>query len=374
LGIDVSAYTVEHAWRVSDGTAHDIEWKNPSPVYGHTEKVRAQLDDTGFLSLSRQLDAPVHQPSGTWRSLNDARGALLIASVAALYVFGLLVLVRSRRWSLVGRRLPIALSAGLAIGFLLTTLDSDGIVGNMALLAVSVLLAGGALPSIAGVVAWLKQGSAVRVHGAEQLVAGRFRSPAAAASLLVGAASGAVLALVMVAHNAAALRVPGFAPAVGSEIGLASPGFYTAFGPWLALAVAIGLAIAFMYELPSRFLRRPWLALALIVLIASPLAADVQAGGWPLLLSSVTAGLIIAVLMVSYASRGLGAVLVAVLFWQLLQHLVAARSLGGAVAGSRGTVMLTVAVVAIAVGIWSYAGDRMKAGVDTLSSKSGIRP
>nr|MDQ3069774.1 serine/threonine protein kinase [Acidobacteriota bacterium] len=55
LGIDVSAYTVEHAWRVSDGTAHDIEWKNPSPVYGHTEKVRAQLDDTGFLSLSRQL-------------------------------------------------------------------------------------------------------------------------------------------------------------------------------------------------------------------------------------------------------------------------------------------------------------------------------
>jgi hypothetical protein len=375
LGVDPAAFKVEHAWRLSDGTAYDIEWRNPTPVYGHTEKIHAVLDDTGFRTLARRLEAPADPAAGGfWKNLNQFRGAVMIIVLAATYVFGIFVLARTRRWQMVGKRLPMALGVALALGFFGGTTGGDGdLVGMLALGAVGVLLAGGALPAIAGLVAWLKQTSAVRLHGAEQLAAGHLRSPAAAATLLAGLTGGAVLALLMLTHSAVGLHVAGFKPSISSEIGLASPGLYNGIAGWLAAAVAICLAVGFFYELPGRFVRRPWPILLALVIVAGPLAGDVQAGGKVLLISAITSSLCLAVFLILYGRFGLGAVFVAVVLWPLLQNWPAARALGGPLAGQRATIMFAVALVVAAAAAWSYAGSRLKAGVDNISSKSGIR-
>ena len=374
FAVDPASYKLEHAWRLSDGTAYDIEWRNETPVYGHVEKIHAVLDDDGFRTLARRLEAPADPPrEGFWSNVNQLRGAVMIVVLAGTYVFGIFVLARTKRWSMLGRRLPIALSAALALGFFGgTTGNESDLVGVLALAAISVLLAGGALPAIAGMVAWLKQASPLRLHGAEQLAAGHLRSPAAAASLLAGAAGAAILAALMLAHNAAGLHVAGFKPSISTEIGLAEPGLYRAVAGWLAAAVGISLAIGFFFELPGRFVRRSWPILAAMAIIAGPLAGDVQAGGMVLLISAVTSSLVVALFFLLYGRFGLGSVFVAVVLWPLLQNWPAAWSVGGSEAGSRGTVMLAIAGVLVALAIWSYAGDRMKAGVSNLSSKSGV--
>jgi hypothetical protein len=373
FGVDPDTWTREHAWQTSDGTAFDIEWTNPAPFYGHAESIHAVVDDTGFRTLARRIEAPPDPPAGgLWNQLNQFRGALLILLMAGGYVFGVLMLVRMKRWALIGERLPLVMAAALGVG-VLGTFTERNIVGFLAVLAMCVLLAGGALPGIAGLIGWLKQASALRLHGAEQLAAAHFRSPAAAASLLAGVCGAAVLAAVMLGHNAIGLHVAGFAPSVSAEISLASPRFYNGIAPWLAVAVALSLGAGFLYELPGRYVRRPWAVLAAMVVIAGPLVGNVGAGGLVLLVSALTVSLVLAALFALYGRFGLGAVFVAVVFWPVLQQWTVARSLGGPEAGPRGTAMIVSVVVVAAVAIWAYAGDRMKAGVDTLSSKSGIR-
>jgi hypothetical protein len=375
LGVDPSGFTLAHAWRVSDGTAFDIEWKNPEPFHGHTETIAAVLDGTGFRTLARRLEPPPDPAAdGFWKAFNQFKGVLAILAVAGAYVFGILVLVRTKRWALVGKRLPLAMSTALAIGFLGGTTGGEGdIVGLLALTAVAILLAGGALPAIAGLIGWLKQTSALRVHGAEQLAAGHLRSPAAAASLLGGLCGAAILAAVMIAHDALGLHVAGFKPSLSMELRLAAPEFYASILGWIAAAVGISLGVGFLYELPGRFVRRPWLILLAIVVLAGPLAGDVESGGLLFLLSAASSAIVVAALLALYGRFGLGAVFVAVAFWPVLQQWPAARSLGGPAAGPRASIMLGLVIVSAALAVWSYAGDRVKAGASNLSSKSGIR-
>ncbi|MDQ3171403.1 MAG: hypothetical protein M3Q55_14810, partial [Acidobacteriota bacterium] len=370
LGVDVAALSREHAYRSGDGLTFEAQWKNPAEQLGHTEVVKALIDQAGAVSLSRRLERE-ETPTSAWsKRLNNIRGGLIVAAVAGMYVFGILVLVRTRRWSLVAGRLPIALSATLLIGFLSVTLLSETNNGDqLVLLAVGVLLAAGALPGIAGVIAWLKQGSPVRLHGAEQMVSGHFRSPAVAASLAAGLAGGAALAAISLAHAAVGLTLPGYVPSVTRELGVASPGMYVSMLAWLAGAAGCALGVAILYELPARLVRRPFLIVAALVLAVGVLMGS----GQPLWAAIGVATSLIAIVVAVYAWKGLAAATVSVWVLFLLLDLAAARSTGGPLAGSRATMLLAVLMALVALAVWGYAGERMKAGAANLSSKSGIR-
>ena len=373
LGIDPAGplgMTLEHGYRSGDGFTYEAQWKNPVRVFDHDETVRAVIDDAGVVSLARRLTRDA-TPEPYWKDrMDDLRGVMAVAATAGLYVFGIFVLVRTRRWSLVARPLPLGLSAALLAGFLAITLVNEtGTGGGVALVAVGVLFAAGALPAVAGVYAWLKQGSALRLHGAEQLLAGHFRSPAVASSLAVGLAGGAAMAVVTLAHSAAGLSFQGFGPSVARELTLASPTVYGSMLAWVAGAAGLALGVAVLYELPARLVKRPWPLIAFLAILTGVLAG----GGQPLWLSVVGTTLIVAILLAVYAWNGLAATAVTVWVCFLLLDLAAARSIGGPVAGSRGTFLLVTLVALVAVTAWAFGGERAKAHAANLSSKSGIR-
>lgn len=366
LGIDVSGYVVDHAGRSADETSFDIAWKNPSKVFGHDETVRANLDDTGFAALERQWAYHAPAQSQWMERLEDVRGSSMILLVAAAFVFGVVVLARTKRWSLVSRRLPLAMAASLAVGFLSIASDDDGNLASiLALLAVGLLIAMGALPAFGGLYAWLKQGSAVRLHAAEQLAAGHLRSPVVGASVLTGIAAAAVLAAITLGERVVALGFAGFEPSVSTELALASPGYYTSGGAWITAGVAFAIAIAVLYELPQRLFTRgtPFAAVLAVT------AGGLMSSGEPMLLAVATTAVAAGLLMVVYATRGFAAVFVSVVMTPLLVDLLAATSVGGPLAGPRSTTLAVVLLVVIAFGVWSYAQGRRRLNTGDRGSK-----
>ena len=369
LGVDVATLSREHAYRSGDGLTFEAQWKNAAQVFGHDEVVRATIDQAGVVVLSRRLQREEAAMSPLTRRLTSLRAGMAVATVTGLFVFGIFVLVRTRRWSLVAARLPVALSAALLLGFLSITVMNETSGEVLVLVAVGVLFAAGALPGIAGVIAWLKQGSPVRLHGAEQIVAGHFRSPAVAASITAGLAGGAALAVVAVTHTAAALHLEGYTPSITRELGVASPIMYVSMLGWLAAACGVALGVAVLYELPVRLVRRPlWLVLLLVVITGFFISS-----GQPVWAATLMAVLLVGITVGVYAWKGAAAVVVSIWVLFLLLDLLAARSMGGPLAGSRATILLVALMALVALAVWGYAGERMKTGAANLSSKSGIR-
>ena len=377
LGADLSAMTLEHAYRSGDGFTYEAQWKRPSPVFGHDETIRGVIDNAGVVSLARRLEREAPDTPYWLARLNDLRGVMAVALVAGLYVFGIFVLVRTRRWPLVVRRLPLALSIAILLGFWTVTMANEtGPGGAAVLVAIGTLLVAGVLPGIAGLYAWLKQGAAVRLHGAEQLVAGHLRSPAAASSLAFGLAGGAAMAATGMAHDALALHLGGSAPSVVRELNIASPVLYTSMFSWLAGAAGLSLAVAVFYELPARLTRRPLPLVAFLALLTGALVGADEPFGAGLATTLVVgvgmSTLVVAVLLAVYARAGLAATFVSVWVCFLLFDLAAARSVGGPVAGPRGTLLLVTLVALAVVTAWAFGGDRVRSGAANLSSKSGI--
>jgi hypothetical protein len=95
--------------------------------------------------------------------------------------------------------------------------------------------------------------------------------------------------------------------------------------------------------------------------------------GQPMWISTIVAVLFVGITVAVYAWRGVAAVVASVWVLLLLLDLLAARSIGGPLAGSRATMLIVALVALVALAVWGYAGERMKAGAANLSSKSGIR-
>lgn len=371
LDVDVGAYTLEHAYTSGDGVSFEAQWKNPSPVMAHDEVVRAVFDNAGVTALTRRLQRD-ETPESPWKKqLDTARGVVAVALVAGLFVFGILVLVRTRRWSMVGHHLPIVIAALMLAGFFSLTLanEAGGIGGQVALIAVGVLLSAGALPGIAGLVAWLKQTAPVRLHGADRMAGAHFRSPAVATSIVAGLAGGAAVAAATIGLSALGLHLPGFEPSLSRELDLASPDVYISPVGWLAGGALFGLGLACAYELAARLVRPWWVGVAVLGVVTALFLAD----GRPYLPSAAASAVVMFVLLGTYARHGLAAVTLSLFVMFLLLDLAAARSMGGVVAGPRGTMLLLILLGMAALAVWGLAGDRVKAGAANLSSKSGIR-
>ena len=177
------------------------------------------------------------------------------------------------------------------------------------------------------------------------------------------------MAALALGHAAAGLGFEGFAPSVQRELTMASPELYGSMLAWLSGASLLAMGIAVLYELPARLVRRPFGLIAFVTIVTGVLAG----GGQPVWLSMLTATLLVAVLVSVYAWNGLAAVAVTVWTCFLLLDLAAAWSVGGPVAGSRGTMLLVTFIALAALAAWAFGGERVKAGAATLSSKSGIR-
>jgi hypothetical protein len=181
-----------------------------------------------------------------------------------------------------------------------------------------------------------------------------------------------VVALIMFGERAVALGMPGYDPSLTRELAFASTNRYIVPGAWFAAAAGITLAIAVLYELPHRIFRRgtPFAA------VLAMLAGLVTSSGEPMAVSAAATVLCVAVLMAVYAIRGFAALFTTVIVAALLVDLVTARSVGGAIAGTRGAA-LAVALVALAgYATWSSLAlrgtSKTEDGRSKISSKLGI--
>src|SRR4029453_16087078 len=94
----------------------EVTWRNPTPVLSHKESVRANIQGTKVIRLSRQFDAPqsVKEASAVADAVGNARSVLLVLAVVGMYVFGVVFLIYGKRWQAFGRKISIA--AALLIG------------------------------------------------------------------------------------------------------------------------------------------------------------------------------------------------------------------------------------------------------------------
>lgn len=184
-----------------------------------------------------------------------------------------------------------------------------------------------------------------------------------------GIAAGAMIAAVSLAEWAVSMWFEGYDPSVARELAVASPGVFTAPGAWVAAALGIALSVAVIYELPHRLFKHGKPMAAALVILAGVLTSS----GQPVWISMASTILAAAILTTVYAYRGLAAAFTGVVVTPLLVDLMAARSVGGPVAGPRATV-LTVALLGLIV--LAVAGMRKarKAGDgrSRISSKLGI--
>ncbi|MDQ3252961.1 MAG: serine/threonine protein kinase, partial [Acidobacteriota bacterium] len=201
FSIDPSGYDVEYVRRPSLPRVVEIAWRNPNPVFDHRETVHVNLQGPRVTGVSRSLEPP----PGSGNLERDARSLLdsirnlrktinTLAGIAA-FAFGLIFLIKGKRWEALGRRLPLAATLMLAVSLFVgafmapvVTLES-----RLSIILFAVIFGVAFFPSFAGSFAWLNIISPLRLYGAERFVEGHLFSRGAAASLVHGVLGGALM-------------------------------------------------------------------------------------------------------------------------------------------------------------------------------------
>ena len=88
LSFEPAGYNIEAVPRSSPPGLTEVTWRNPAPVLGHKETVRANIQGTKVTRLSRQFDAP---QSVKRRAPSLTRLAMLCTVLVVLAVVGLYV-------------------------------------------------------------------------------------------------------------------------------------------------------------------------------------------------------------------------------------------------------------------------------------------
>jgi hypothetical protein len=198
LSFEPAGYNIEVVPRSSPPGLTEVTWRNPTPVLGHKEIVRANIQGTKVTRLSRQFDAPqsVKEASPFADAVSNARTVLLVLAVVGMYVFGVAFLIYGKRWQAFGRKISIAAALLIALGcFSIFYFQSSNSGSTLVLLLVSLvgtlLLSVAFFPSGAGFFEWLRVYSPARLFALEQIIERRFFSPSVSSALVHGVLGGA---------------------------------------------------------------------------------------------------------------------------------------------------------------------------------------
>ena len=200
LSFEPAGYNIEVVPRSAPPGLTEVTWRNPTPVLGHKETVRANIQGTKVTRLSRQFDGPqsVKEASAIADAVSNARIVLVVLAVVGVYVFGVVFLIYSKRWQAFGRKISIAAALLIGLGVFSTfyfqaTGSGPSLVQFLVSLVGTLIISVAFFPSGAGVFEWLRIYSPARLFALEQIIERRFFSPSVASALVHGVLGGALL-------------------------------------------------------------------------------------------------------------------------------------------------------------------------------------
>jgi MFS family permease len=381
LSFEPAGYNIEVVPRSAPPGLTEETWRNPTPILGHKETVRANIQGTKVTRLSRQFDAPqlVKEPSVFADTVSNTRTVLTILAVVSMYVFGVVFLIYGKRWQAFGRKISIdaALLIGLGIFSIFYFQASSS--GNSLLLFLgslvgALLLSVAFFPSSAGFFEWLRIYSPARLFAIEQIVERRFLSPSVSSALVHGVLGGVLLLGLFEAGAFVATRIPGAAPVFRGEIEMINSGWpiITGVAPSFMLGLIFAGGIILLVEFSERVVGHGVLASivpALLIAIATTSDFDRR---WSLIGLGFLTILVICLLAIQlYRRCGFATVWLALSVNFIFGEAVRAHYLKDPGFVWQSNLLLVVVGLLLIAGIWGYTRTRLRTTLSGLAVNRG---
>jgi serine/threonine protein kinase len=381
LSFEPAGYNIEVVPRSSPPGLTEVTWRNSTPVLGHKETVRANIQGTKVTRLSRQFDAPqsVKEASAFTDAVNKARSVLGVLAVVGMYVFGVVFLIYSKRWRAFGRKISIAATLLIGLGVFsmiyFQSTNSGSLLSLFLFALVSMLLLSVAFfPSGAGFFEWLRVYNPARLFALEQILERRFFSPSVSSALVHGVLGGTLLLGVSEAGAFMASRIPGANASFNGEIEIINSGWPIITG--IAFSLMIGLIFAagiiLLVEFSEKMLGHGVLASIVPALLIAIAITSYLEPRWILIGLSFLSSLVICLLTVQlYRRYGFATVWLALSVSFILDAAVRAHYLKDPGFVWQSNLLLVVVGLLLIAGIWGFTQGRLRTTLSALAMNRG---
>jgi serine/threonine protein kinase len=381
LSFEPAGYNIEVVPRSSPPGLTEVTWRNPTPVLGHKEIVRANIQGTKVTRLSRQFDAPqtVNEASAFADTVSKARTAVLVLAIVGLYVFGVAFLIYGKRWHAFGRKISIAAVLLIALGcfslvFFQSTNSGSSLGLFLASLVGTLLISVAFFPSGAGFFEWLRVYNPARLFAFEQIIERRFFSPSVSSALVHGVLGGTLLLGLSQAGAFIASRIPGAPPSFSGEMEMINSGWPIvtgiAFSFMIALVFAIGIIP--LVEFSERVLGHGMLASIVPALLIAIAITSYSEPRWILIGLSFLSSLVTCLLAIHlYRRYGFATLWLALSVNFILATAVQSHYLRDPGFVWQSNLLLVLVVLLLIAGIWGYSQRRLRTTLSALAVNRG---
>ncbi len=381
LSFDPAGYNIEVVPRSSPPGLTEVTWRNPTPVLGHKESVRANIQGTKVTRLSRQFDAPqsVKEANALTDAVGNARTVLLVLAVVSMYVFGVVFLIRGKRWQAFGRKISIAAVLLIGLGcfsIIFFQSSNSGSVLSLFLGALvgTLLLSVAFFPSGAGFFEWMHVYNPARLFAFEQIIERRFFSPSVSSALVHGALGGTLLLGVSEVGAFIESRIPGAAPSFGGQIEMINSGWPIITG--IAFSFMVGLifaaGITLLVEFSERVVGQGVLASIVPALLIAIAMTSYFESRWILIGLSFLTSLVLCLLAVQlYRRYGFATAWLALSVTFILEGAVRAHYLKDPGFVWQSNLLLILIGLLLVAGIWGYSQGRLRTTLSALAVNRG---
>ena len=362
--VDASAYELEFVQRAFPAGTVEMRWRNPQRRFGHHEQFRVDLQGERVVRLDRSFEKPPGFTEPKTPAAIDGfqmiAGFVIAAAFVAAWVFGLIILVKTRNWDALRQRLPIAICAMLVAAIMLESIESATVGNIVGVILIVVLLGGTVLPALSGIVLWMRRRNPARLWSAEQLSRGRVRDGAVALTLIEGVLAGVVIAAVIVVTVWLGLQIEGYVPSISRELDAVDKGLGSVLGDALAAASFLAIGVALAVEALDWARVRPTIAAVTIAVVAALLPSGEPQSMLALLPPALQQAAMALILVIVYRTRGLLAVWLAVAASGVVLDALAARSLDDADRLWLSNMAFMLLIVVLALGVWGVVAQYLK--------------
>ena len=381
LLFDPAGYKVEVVPRSSPPGLTEVTWRNSTPVFGHKEIVRANIQGTKVTRLSRQFDAPqsVKEASAFADAVSNARTVVLVLAVVGMYVFGVAFLIYSKRWKAFGRKLSIAAALLIGLGvFSMIYFQSTNSGGSLNLFLVALvgtlLISVAFFPSGAGFFEWLRVYNPARLFALEQIIERRFFSPSVSSALVHGVLGGTLLAGLAEAGVFMASRIPGAVPSFSGEMEMINGGWPIITGITFSFMIGLIFAggIVLLVEFSERVLGHGVLASIVPALLITIALTSYFEPRWVLVGLSFVTSLVTCLLTIHlYRRYGFATVWLALSVSFILASAVRCHYLKDPGYVWQSNLLLAVVGLLLIAGLWGYSQRRLRTTLSALAVNRG---
>ena len=380
LSFEPAGYNIEVVPRSAPPGMTEVTWRSSTPVLGHKETVRANIQGTKVTRLSRQFEAPqsAREASAFTDTVNSVRPVVWVLAIVGLYVFGVVFLIYSKRWQAFGRKISIAAALLIGLGVFSTfyfqaSATGPSLVQLLVSLVGTLMISVAFFPSGAGFFEWLRVYSPARFFALEQIVERRFFSPSASSALIHGVLGGTLLLGLSEAGAFVANQIFGAAPSFGGEIEMINSGWpiITGIGFSFMIGLIFAGGIVLLFEFSERLLGHGVLA-SIVPALLIAIAITSLEPRWILIGLSFLNSLVICLLAVLlYRRYGFATVWLALSVNFILASAVRSHYLKDPGFVWQSNLLLVVVGFLLVAGIWGYTQRRLRTTLSALAVNRG---